>query len=176
MKCDDRVFTYNVSKFICRWYCSVNRRLRFFLGLTTFVASIGSSISCPDGKLSCPNAFTCCLLPSGEYGCCPYPKVHINAVDVVQVIWIKVFQQFPAFFIFLCCWIKAVWFLLYWLEENIDTRVPNKAKTSCVWISCRPRAVRITFTVALPTWSVTWSIHCVGVARPSCPWWRRSLL
>uniref|UniRef100_A0AAX7SP20 Granulins domain-containing protein n=1 Tax=Astatotilapia calliptera TaxID=8154 RepID=A0AAX7SP20_ASTCA len=37
-------------------------------------ASIGSSISCPDGKLSCPNAFTCCLLPSGEYGCCPYPK------------------------------------------------------------------------------------------------------
>lgn len=43
-------------------------------GLTTFVASIGSSISCPDGKLSCPNAFTCCLLPSGEYGCCPYPK------------------------------------------------------------------------------------------------------
>lgn len=101
VKCDDHVFTYSVSKFICRWYCSVNRRLRFFLGLTTFVASIGSSVSCPDGKLSCPTAFTCCLLPNGEYGCCPYPKVNINAVGVVQVIWSQVFQQFPAFFIFL---------------------------------------------------------------------------
>uniref|UniRef100_A0A3Q4NAW1 Granulin b n=1 Tax=Neolamprologus brichardi TaxID=32507 RepID=A0A3Q4NAW1_NEOBR len=68
--------------------------MRFFLGLSTFVASIGSSISCPDGKLSCPNAFTCCLLPSGEYGCCPYPKVHINAVDVPTVS--SVFHIFVA--------------------------------------------------------------------------------
>uniref|UniRef100_A0A1A8NME6 Granulin b n=1 Tax=Nothobranchius rachovii TaxID=451742 RepID=A0A1A8NME6_9TELE len=31
------------------------------------------AVICPGGKSSCPDAYTCCLLTSGEYGCCPYP-------------------------------------------------------------------------------------------------------
>ncbi|XP_028286498.1 granulin b isoform X2 [Parambassis ranga] len=30
------------------------------------------SVTCPGGK-TCPDSYTCCLLTSGEYGCCPYP-------------------------------------------------------------------------------------------------------
>lgn len=33
-----------------------------------------NSVSCPGGKSSCPDSFTCCLLTSGDYGCCPYPE------------------------------------------------------------------------------------------------------
>ena len=29
---------------------------------------------CPGGG-SCPGNSTCCKMPSGKYGCCPYPKV-----------------------------------------------------------------------------------------------------
>ncbi|KAF7665096.1 hypothetical protein LDENG_00155320 [Lucifuga dentata] len=32
------------------------------------------SVTCPGGKSSCPDTYTCCLLASGDYGCCPYPK------------------------------------------------------------------------------------------------------
>uniref|UniRef100_A0A3Q2P8Z2 Granulin b n=1 Tax=Fundulus heteroclitus TaxID=8078 RepID=A0A3Q2P8Z2_FUNHE len=31
-------------------------------------------VICPGGKSSCPEAYTCCLLTSGDYGCCPYPE------------------------------------------------------------------------------------------------------
>eukprot|EP00794_Sanderia_malayensis_P003771 gene3771-4293_t len=30
------------------------------------------AIICPDGLSECPNRYTCCLLSSGMYGCCPY--------------------------------------------------------------------------------------------------------
>ncbi|KAM4624047.1 granulin b isoform 2-T2 [Polymixia lowei] len=33
-----------------------------------------SSVTCPDGKSSCPDGTTCCLLIGGDYGCCPYPE------------------------------------------------------------------------------------------------------
>ncbi|XP_024140576.1 granulin b [Oryzias melastigma] len=33
-----------------------------------------ASVVCPGGKSSCPSSFTCCLLTSGDYGCCPYPE------------------------------------------------------------------------------------------------------
>ena len=33
------------------------------------------SVLCPDGKGTCPEGSTCCLLSSGQYGCCPLPKV-----------------------------------------------------------------------------------------------------
>lgn len=32
------------------------------------------SVTCPGGKSSCPDSYTCCLLTSGDYGCCPYPQ------------------------------------------------------------------------------------------------------
>ncbi|KFM68753.1 Granulin, partial [Stegodyphus mimosarum] len=31
-------------------------------------------IYCPGGLYYCPDGNTCCLLPSGQYGCCPYPS------------------------------------------------------------------------------------------------------
>lgn len=35
--------------------------------------SLVGSVTCPGGK-SCPDSYTCCLLASGDYGCCPYPN------------------------------------------------------------------------------------------------------
>ncbi|XP_076008133.1 granulin b [Genypterus blacodes] len=32
------------------------------------------SVTCPGGKSSCPDSYTCCLQNNGEYGCCPFPK------------------------------------------------------------------------------------------------------
>ncbi|KAM9831231.1 granulin b [Neosynchiropus ocellatus] len=37
-------------------------------------ASTVGSVMCPGGLSSCPEGYTCCQLPSGDYGCCPYPK------------------------------------------------------------------------------------------------------
>ncbi len=34
-----------------------------------------SSILCPDKQGTCPDNSTCCIMMSGTYGCCPYPKV-----------------------------------------------------------------------------------------------------
>ena len=34
-----------------------------------------SAVLCPDGKGTCPEGSTCCLLASGQYACCPLPKV-----------------------------------------------------------------------------------------------------
>ena len=33
------------------------------------------SVICPDGAHECPNGQTCCKLASGDWGCCPLPKV-----------------------------------------------------------------------------------------------------
>ncbi|XP_006821257.2 progranulin-like, partial [Saccoglossus kowalevskii] len=32
------------------------------------------SVMCPDGQSECPDGSTCCILASGQYGCCPLPK------------------------------------------------------------------------------------------------------
>ena len=32
-------------------------------------------VKCPDGHSECPDGNTCCKLSSGQYGCCPLPKV-----------------------------------------------------------------------------------------------------
>ncbi len=34
-------------------------------------------VQCPDGMSSCPDNTTCCVMPNGQYGCCPLPKVGI---------------------------------------------------------------------------------------------------
>ncbi|XP_047465155.1 granulin b [Mugil cephalus] len=36
--------------------------------------SFVGSVACPGGRSSCPDSYTCCLLTSGDYGCCPYPE------------------------------------------------------------------------------------------------------
>ncbi|KAG7515014.1 hypothetical protein JOB18_047598 [Solea senegalensis] len=40
----------------------------------TIPAQNVGSVTCPGGKSSCPDSYTCCLLTSGDYGCCPYPE------------------------------------------------------------------------------------------------------
>ncbi|KAM4524352.1 granulin b isoform 1-T2 [Odontesthes bonariensis] len=37
-------------------------------------ASAAGSVTCPGEKSSCPDGYTCCLLPAGDYGCCPYAE------------------------------------------------------------------------------------------------------
>jgi len=32
-------------------------------------------VVCPGGKAECPDGDTCCQMTSGQYGCCPFPKV-----------------------------------------------------------------------------------------------------
>ncbi|XP_034050285.1 granulin b isoform X2 [Thalassophryne amazonica] len=32
------------------------------------------SVTCPGGKSSCPDSYTCCMLTSRDWGCCPYPE------------------------------------------------------------------------------------------------------
>lgn len=36
--------------------------------------SRASAVTCPGARSSCPDSYTCCLLPTGDYGCCPYPN------------------------------------------------------------------------------------------------------
>ena len=36
------------------------------------------SVVCPDRE-ECPDQTTCCILQSGQYGCCPYPQVLIRS-------------------------------------------------------------------------------------------------
>ena len=48
------------------------------LGMLRQKSNLGmylNSVVCPDGKSECADGQTCCLLNSGEYGCCPLPKV-----------------------------------------------------------------------------------------------------
>ena len=33
------------------------------------------SVICPDGAHECPDLQTCCMLSTGEWGCCPLPRV-----------------------------------------------------------------------------------------------------
>ena len=34
-----------------------------------------TAVKCPDGRSECKTGQTCCKLASGNYGCCPIPKV-----------------------------------------------------------------------------------------------------
>ncbi|GFT96796.1 progranulin [Nephila pilipes] len=33
-----------------------------------------SSVICPGSQFQCPDGYTCCKLPNGDYGCCPFVK------------------------------------------------------------------------------------------------------
>lgn len=44
--------------------------------------SVGS-ITCPGAKSACPDGFTCCLMESGGYGCCPYPAA-VCCIDKIH--------------------------------------------------------------------------------------------
>uniref|UniRef100_A0A3Q3JUQ0 Granulins domain-containing protein n=1 Tax=Monopterus albus TaxID=43700 RepID=A0A3Q3JUQ0_MONAL len=53
------------------------------------------SVTCPDGTSSCPNSYTCCLLTSGDYGCCPYPEVYMNVLPRAAAITSTAAQATP---------------------------------------------------------------------------------
>jgi hypothetical protein len=40
-------------------------------------------VMCPDGQSECKTGQTCCKLASGNYGCCPIPKVSFVPVCTV---------------------------------------------------------------------------------------------
>ena len=48
-----------------------------------------TSVVCPGGTSQCPDGETCCLLSSGQYGCCPFPDVRtcVFAVKLVVTLW-----------------------------------------------------------------------------------------
>ncbi|NWI10747.1 GRN protein, partial [Crypturellus soui] len=39
----------------------------------TLPTSLGA-VQCPDGESECPESSTCCVMPSGAWGCCPMPE------------------------------------------------------------------------------------------------------
>ena len=39
------------------------------------VPAIVKNVVCPDGQSECKTGQTCCKLSTGNYGCCPIPKV-----------------------------------------------------------------------------------------------------
>ena len=47
-----------------------------------------NDVVCPD-KAECPDGDTCCQMTSGQYGCCPYPKV--SCVCSLSVSWLLIY-------------------------------------------------------------------------------------
>ena len=49
------------------------------------------NVVCPDGQSQCKTGQTCCKLSSGQYGCCPLPKVSVLEMPIyckdLQVYW-----------------------------------------------------------------------------------------
>jgi hypothetical protein len=41
------------------------------------VPAIITDVICPDGQSKCETGQTCCKLATGDYGCCPIPKVRL---------------------------------------------------------------------------------------------------
>lgn len=141
------------------------------------VSSVGS-VTCPDGKSSCPDSFTCCELTGGDYGCCPYPEVCTTLLQMYlpPTLYINVF--FPKYSLaqLLKTWIfAAAVFFIYWMCLE---RLFSLYTFLCVWylILCRPCAAAIISTVVPPTQYVTWNMESVSLVRHNCLCWRRSLL
>lgn len=62
------------------WSCLCRRKslviyLHCAFDYCLFSSSV-ASVRCPGGTSSCPDGSTCCLLASGDYGCCPFSEVH----------------------------------------------------------------------------------------------------
>uniref|UniRef100_A0A8D0H4N2 Granulin n=1 Tax=Sphenodon punctatus TaxID=8508 RepID=A0A8D0H4N2_SPHPU len=51
-------------------HCSADGRACFH---SPGPADVGA-VQCPDGESECPNDSTCCVMPSGAWGCCPMPE------------------------------------------------------------------------------------------------------
>jgi hypothetical protein len=54
------------------------------------VPAIITDVVCPDGQSKCQTGQTCCKLATGDYGCCPIPKVRLmplfNACKTIKFI------------------------------------------------------------------------------------------
>lgn len=44
-------------------------------GMVCIFRSSAEAVVCPGGSVQCADGQTCCKLPTGEYGCCPFSQV-----------------------------------------------------------------------------------------------------
>ena len=47
------------------------------------------NVVCPDGQSQCRTGQTCCKLSSGQYGCCPLPKVCKKCLNFYKLNFLK---------------------------------------------------------------------------------------
>ena len=55
---------------------AVSTKVQLSILVPPNTAQVGRVI-CPDGSSECLSGQTCCKLSTGQYGCCPMPKVNI---------------------------------------------------------------------------------------------------
>ncbi|CAH1788061.1 unnamed protein product, partial [Owenia fusiformis] len=58
------------------------------------------TVICGGGASQCPDGSTCCKLSSGQYGCCPLPKVRYNLYLEINLI-----QTIPLIFLTTFIWL-----------------------------------------------------------------------
>ena len=74
--CDDHVhccpngYTCEVSKGTCQ---KGDLQTEWFVKTSAIQVN---AVKCSDGQSECPDGNTCCKTSSGQYGCCPLPKVN----------------------------------------------------------------------------------------------------
>ena len=54
---------------------------QYNLKMSVFYFTTMLQIICPGGQFECPTGNTCCRLSSGDWGCCPLPKVRFVCPD-----------------------------------------------------------------------------------------------
>ncbi|XP_054724395.1 progranulin-like [Uloborus diversus] len=72
-KCNPKSYIPGIFRPKKKYHLSKKRDFVKMSALTKISEREGS-IVCPDESSQCPNGYTCCMLPSGEWGCCPFPN------------------------------------------------------------------------------------------------------
>ena len=70
------------------------------------------TITCPGGKHKCGDSETCCLMLSGQYGCCPVP----NVSTVSQSVSFRLCVYLSSEHVFYLELIRSVWCLSFFLS------------------------------------------------------------
>lgn len=72
--CDLEEETCIGNGFISEMYDSQKTKIQFPKYSHLVKAKNLSNVICPDSSFQCPNGYTCCQLPDGDWGCCPFVK------------------------------------------------------------------------------------------------------
>lgn len=70
------------------------------------------SVTCPDHKSQCPDGATCCMMATGQYGCCPMPNVSLITSPILQQEHVTLPHQFDLYK-------KAQYIYFYYITEYI---------------------------------------------------------